>query len=257
MAAGPEEEKAGEGEMDLLTVVRERFGFVADARQAVILLERERDVLVCCTRQWGKSTVGAALAAVRAMEHAGRVVLVVAPTLRQSREFLLKVRAFLEAAGEVVEGGNGVELRLGNGARVMAMPENQRTLRGVSAPVLIVIDEAAQVKDAAYRAVCPMLATGGGQKVLLSTPYGQRGFFWEEWTKGEGWLRVTARATECERIDANFLAREEKRLGREQFAQEFMCEFTGRKNAAVSGAALDRMQRRKGDWPALGFVFRG
>jgi phage FluMu gp28-like protein len=213
----------------------------------VILLEQERDLLVCCTRQWGKSTVGAALAAVRAMEHAGRVVLVVAPTLRQSREFLLKVRAFLEAAGEELEGGNGVELRLANGARVMAMPENQRTLRGVSAPVLIVIDEAAQVKDAAYRAVCPMLATGGGQ----------RGFFWEEWTKGEGWLRVTARATECERIDAAFLAREEKRLGREQFAQEFMCEFTGRKNAAVSGAALDRMQRRKEDWPALGFVFRG
>ncbi len=39
------------------------------------------------------------------------------------------------------------------------------------------IDEAARVSDELYRAVRPMLATSGGRIVLLSTPFGKRGFF--------------------------------------------------------------------------------
>jgi hypothetical protein len=46
---------------------------------------------------------------------------------------------------------------------------------------LILIDEAARVDDAMYKALRPMLAVGQGDLWLMSTPYGKRGFFYECW----------------------------------------------------------------------------
>ena len=61
---------------------------------------------------------------------------------------------------------------------------------------------------------------------LLSTPFGQRGFFWEEWERGgPSWERVSAPATECPRIPAEFLEEERRSLGERSFRQEYLCEF--------------------------------
>jgi hypothetical protein len=91
---------------------------------------------------------------------------------------------------------------------------------------LLVIDEAARVSDGMYKSVRPMLAVGGGALWLLSTPYGRRGFFWEEWSRGgERWKRVMAPATECARISAEFLEEEREALGERWFRQEYLCEF--------------------------------
>ena len=60
----------------------------------------------------------------------------------------------------------------------------------------------------------------------MSTPYGKRGFFYEEWTHGPGrWERVMVPASECARIEANFLEEERATLGSVWFAQEYLCEF--------------------------------
>lgn len=72
-----------------------------------------------------------------------------------------------------------------------------------------------------------MLGVGGGDLWLMSTPWGQRGFFYEAWANGgPGWFRVSVKATECPRISDEFL--EEERLVKtsDWFAQEYMCEFT-------------------------------
>ena len=48
---------------------------------------------------------------------------------------------------------------------------------------MLILDEAARVPDELYAALRPMLAVGGGRLVLLSTPFGKRGFFWREWSE--------------------------------------------------------------------------
>ena len=98
-------------------------------------------------------------------------------------------------------------------------------MRGFSNPTLLLIDEASRVPDGLYDALRPMLATGNGDLWLMSTPYGPRGFFWEEWERGgERWTRIAVPATECPRISKEFL--EEERLkGERYFRQEFLCEF--------------------------------
>jgi hypothetical protein len=90
----------------------------------------------------------------------------------------------------------------------------------------MLIDEAARVPEELYRAARPMLAVGDGDLWLMSTPYGRRGFFWEEWANGGAeWTRVTVPATECARISAEFLAGERRSMGERSFRQEYMCEF--------------------------------
>lgn len=48
----------------------------------------------------------------------------------------------------------------------------------------LIVDEAARVPDELYHAVRPMLAVSGGQIVLLSTPFGSPGFFFDMWEDG-------------------------------------------------------------------------
>jgi hypothetical protein len=87
------------------------------------------------------------------------------------------------------------------------------------------VDEARRIEDGLYHAVRPMLATSGGRLVLLSTPAGRRGVFFEEWTAGEGWERYEVRAEECARIPASFLEEERAALPAFIYDQEYCCAF--------------------------------
>jgi len=108
----------------------------------------------------------------------------------------------------------------------VSLPSSEATIRGFSGASLIIEDEASRVPDDLYRAVRPMLATSGGRLVLMSTPYGKRGHFWEVWNEGgPEWERVKVPSTECPRISAAFLAEEQRSLGAWWFSQEYLCEF--------------------------------
>jgi hypothetical protein len=224
----PEEEAAGE----------DWLGFAPDGMQGDLL----RRVLNC-TRQWGKSTITAAKAVARAQERAGSLTLVVSPSARQSGEFLRKAAAFVRRMGirPRGDGDNEISLLFPNESRLVGLPGTEATVRGFSAVSLMLIDEAARVSDEMYRAVRPMLAVGDGDLWLMSTPFGKRGFFWEEWTNGGAqWERVAAPATECPRIAASFLAEERRSLGDRWFRQEYLCEFLEADDALFSREMVER-----------------
>jgi len=202
------------------------LGFEADAKQAVVLESDPHRLLLCCSRQWGKSTTAAVLVALRVLREPGALVVIVSPTLRQTAELVLKVRGFVERVVKL-KGRGKLTLELPNGARVLGLPGNECHVRGFSAPTLVVIDEAARVGDLLYKSLRPMLARGG-DLALLSTPFGERGFFWKEWARGgELWTRVSVKATECERIPESFLEEERRVQGEDWFRQEYLCEFVG------------------------------
>jgi hypothetical protein len=216
---------------------RQRLGFEPDAKQAWLLEERRRRVLLNCTRQWGKSTVTAARAVWECWSRPGSLTLVVSPSARQSAEFVRKAGDFTrrlqwKARGD---GDNGISLAMPNGSRIVGLPGKEGTVRGFSAVSLLVVDEAARVPDAMYKAVRPMLAVGNGDLWLMSTPQGKRGFFYEEWASARRWDRITAPANECGRIPEQFLDEERECMGEEWFRQEYLCEFLD-----VGGALFDR-----------------
>jgi len=104
--------------------------------------------------------------------------------------------------------------------------------------------EASRVTDGVYRAMRPMLAVGGGDLWLMSTPWRRHEFFYDEWTHGgDVWMRVSVKATECSRIPASFLPasflEEERRSMGTAFQREYMCEFvdSSAKGETVNGVA--------------------
>jgi hypothetical protein len=127
---------------------------------------------------------------------------------------------------EAVEGDNDVSLLLPNQSRIVGLPGNEATTRGFSSVSLLLVDEASRVSDEMYRAMRPVLAVGGGDIWLMSTPFGKRGFFYETWVNGgPEWVRVSVPATECSRIRPEYLEQERRVQGDLWFRQGYLCEF--------------------------------
>jgi hypothetical protein len=158
----------------------------------------------------------------------GALVLLLSPTLRQSKElFKTKFMTLYNATGRLIPPTkeNALELELANGSRVVALPGEEGSIRSFSSVNLLVVDEAARVPDDLYRAVRPMLAVSKGRLVVLSTPFGKRGFFYDEWVGRRTWKRVEIRAEQCTRISADFLAEERQAIGERWYRQEYECSF--------------------------------
>ncbi|MEM1095195.1 MAG: terminase family protein [Bacteroidota bacterium] len=184
--------------------------------------------LLLCTRQAGKSTVTAALGLYTALTTPGALVLLIAPALRQSQELFAKMAQMYRALEGTlpVRRMTALQLELTNDARVLALPGNEKTVRGFSGVDLLIIDEASRVEDTLYHSLRPMLAVSGGRLICLTTPFGQRGFFYEEWSEGgDGWHRIEVPATACPRISEAFLAEERRAMGDRWFSQEYGCTF--------------------------------
>ncbi len=70
-----------------------------------------------------------------------------------------------------------------------------------------------------------MRAVSGGRLILLGTPNGRRGHFFEAWQSDETWERIEVPASECPRISPIFLEAEKAALGESWFRQEYECCF--------------------------------
>ena len=214
--------------LDPAAFARDVLGFDPDPWQTTVLQSSGRRLLLNCSRQSGKSTTAAALALHQAIYHPGSLVLLVSPSLRQSGELFRKVVAHLRALDHepALTESNKLSLALENGSRIVSLPGTEGTIRGFSGAAMIVEDEAARVDDALYFAVRPMLAVSGGRLILMSTPFGKRGHFFEAWQDGGAeWQRIEIPATRCARIAPAFLEEERRQMGDWWFRQEYLCEF--------------------------------
>lgn len=190
------------------------------------LLRARGNVLLNCSRQAGKSTGASMLVVHRAVTMPGHLALLISPSLRQSTELFRKVRAFMERVpgGVRLVEDNVLSLQLANGSRIVSLPSSEATIRGYSAVDTLIEDEAAFVDDGLNVAVRPMLAVSGGQMILMSTPNGRRGHFYEAWDGPGPWHREKVTCWEVPRIPRPFLEEERRVLG-EMFRQEYECEF--------------------------------
>ncbi len=212
-------------------LMAQRAGIVPDGWQSDLLRSDARQMILNCSRQSGKSTISAVLAVHEAIYAPGSLTLLLAPSLRQSQELFRKVKDILVAlqspyTPQIAE-ESALRLELSNGSRIVSLPGSEATVRGFSSVALLIVDEAAVCEDALFYSIKPMLAVSNGRVVLLSTPRGKRGFFYDVWTNGgPDWHRTRITAEECPRISAEWLENERKTIPDFWFRQEFLCEFT-------------------------------
>jgi hypothetical protein len=206
-----------------------RVGITPDTWQAELLQSKARQMILLCSRQSGKSTVSSLLALHEALYNSAALVLLLSPSLRQSQELFKKVKdayGALNAGAVTAREESALRMEFSNGARVVALPGKEATIRGFSGVTLLIIDEGARVPDELYQSCRPMLAVSGGRLIVLSTPYGKRGWFYHEWTEGgDTWQRVKITAHDCPRISKVWLEQERAIIGSHWFAQEYEVEF--------------------------------
>jgi hypothetical protein len=207
-----------------------RAGITPDVWQSDLLRSDARQVILNCSRQSGKSTISAVLGVHQAIYTPGSLVLLLSPSLRQSQELFRKVKDIFVALQSphtpTIAEESALRLELDNGARIVALPGTEQTVRGFSNVALLIVDEAAVCEDALFFSIRPMLAVSSGKIVLLSTPRGKRGFFHNVWTEGgDDWNRTRITARECPRISEQWLLKEKESMSDFWFRQEFECEF--------------------------------
>ena len=155
------------------------------------------------------------------------MTLLLSPTLRQSGELFRKTTGYFRNLGKPIPAvqETATTLEIENGSRVISLPGESSTVRGFHAN-LIIIDEAGQTEDALWIAINPMLGITKGRLIVIGTPMGKRGWFHDLWTGGsESWERIAVPATQCPRINPEFLKEQRELLGERYFNQEYMLSF--------------------------------
>jgi hypothetical protein len=211
------------------TLILKAQGMDPDPWQRDFLLCQSRYILLNCCRGAGKTRTTSALALHTALFQPKSLTLLISKAQRQAKELLRYVKQGYRAIGRPVDTvkENETELEYPNGSRIIALPGSEGTIRSFQGVNLLVIDEAARVPDDLYASVSPMTQTCKGRTILLSTPYGQRGFFWREWLDTAApWTRFKVPWDQCPRIAAEDVAEERRKFGDAWVAQEYGCDFT-------------------------------
>lgn len=229
------------------TEVMRSAGMEPDPWQVDLLQSDADRHLLLCSRQAGKSTAVGALATHCAIYDPG-LILMAAPAQRQSVELFRKVLTFYRNVPDApaIVHESALRMELENGSRIIALPGTEATVRGYSAPKLILLDEASRIEDPFFAAVRPMLATTQGKMVALTTPWGRRGWFYDAWEHGEGWQRTKITADQCPRISPEWLENERHMIGEWQFRQEFQCEFVDTQEQFFSSELVEAALRDTG-----------
>src|SRR3990167_2478860 len=210
------------------------------------VLAYKGNIVVCSGRQTGKSTVVAIKAAEFAVNNPNKHVLIVSVTEDQARELLAKAQMYIADTYEKriktnKSFTNKEKCTLTNGSiiRTKAVGQSGLGVRGFTIDMLIA-DEAAFMPEDVWPAVTPMLSTTGGDIILLSTPHGRHGYFFQSFNNPDLGFKVfyvnsVENANTREIADSwptwrkekhlQFIASERARMSERQFAQEYLGQF--------------------------------
>lgn len=224
-------------------------GITPDPWQAQVLLSTSPRILLNCSRQSGKSTI----TAIKALHHAlftpGALVLLLSRGQRQSGELMHTVLSLYRRLDRPVDprAESALTLELAeSGSRIIALPGSEATIRGYGGVTLLIVDEASRVADETFHAVTPMLGVSHGAIIALSTPFGNRGWWYEAWRGHELWQRYAVDATQCPRLTPEFLAHERRTMPGWFYDQEYGVQF---KDAASQVIPTDQIEAAVRQYP--------
>ena len=212
---------------DKLTFARELLKIDLDPWQGDVVSSEWDRLILNCSRQAGKSTTAGILALYESLYVPDSLTILISPTLRQSSELFRKVTRLKDALPYIPSllEDNRLSLWVRGGGRIVSLPGSEATVRGFSSATLVIEDEASRVSNDLHMAVRPMLATTKGRYLIMSTPRGKIGHFYDIWEAGE-WQRKKVTAYQVPRISKEFLEQERRTMPAHVFAQEFLCEFS-------------------------------
>jgi len=201
------------------------------------VLAHQGSMTLRCGRQVGKSECVGEKAVQFALDNDGTTTIIIAASQRQSSLLFEKVKGNIDRRIDedkinlFKEEPTLTRIILNNGSKIYALPAGRTGyfIRGFAIDLLIA-DEAAYIPETVWNAVIPMIAVsrkarGMGWIILLSTPFGKGGYFYESFHDPD-FKSFHVSSEDCVRIPKAFLLKEQKRMSKEEYLQEYKGEFT-------------------------------
>jgi hypothetical protein len=185
-------------------------------------------VCLLASRQVGKSLSVSARVLFEALNTPGALCLMVAPSQRQSAELFKKCLTLYRALGHPVDEALSSQSRveLSNGSRIISLPSSEQTLRGYSAPAVLVLEEAQGIPDEVYQSLRPAMAVSSGTLIACGTAGPRVGWFHDvSEDDDEDWRRFRVPYSECPRIRQGYIETERRALPDHVFRAEYLTEW--------------------------------
>ena len=195
-------------------------------------------------RQTGKSRSCAWAGLAYAVTNPSSLVLITAPSLRQSSNLFKTLRSEMSQSG-YSDSAWGVDrdtqtiIELDNDSEIVCLPvgNNGDKIRGYTADQIIV-DEAAFVPDVIYEDVLrPMTFATEGNILLASTPFGTSGFFYDAYID-DSWHTVQAQTSDNPLVSASDLEEYKEGKTKTQIKQEILGEFVESKSKFFTASSI-------------------
>ena len=167
----------------------------------------------------------------------GKILIIAGTREKTTKTVMLRLKALFDDLRSTVEDDkHDLHIVLKNGTEIEGKPSNSEAIRGETKIKAIVVDESAHfaiVDDSVVLdAIEPILHTNKSDIFLVSTPRGQRGFFYElaksendykklqyDYTNAVGWIYTEQEmAEELKRTDIDV-------------DQEYRCQFTSARSS--------------------------
>ena len=204
------------------------------------VLNTDGNKCICSGRQSGKSTVIAMDAGNYALKNPNKSIMIIAATERQAFLLFEKILAHIYEKGRSyikkgVDRPTKTKLMITNGTIIRCLPtgDSGYGIRGFTIDRLYA-DEAAFIPEEVWAAVTPMLATTGGDIILLSTPMGIENYFYRAFKGGKftafhvNTEDVAESRSEPQKTNMlEFLKDEKERMTKLQYQQEYLGLFVG------------------------------
>lgn len=162
------------------------------------------------SRQMGFTTFTSAFAAAEMISNSGYKVVIISKEMNSAMEFVRKIKEILDNARnntrmsnregslswlvpEYEDGYNNKRsFRLANDSFVEGQGNSEDAGRGVSALNLCIVDEVAFIDrkspermNEIWAAIGPALSTTGGKAIMISTPFGTQGWYYETYVNAD------------------------------------------------------------------------
>ncbi len=170
------------------------LGFEPTAYQEKLLRDRTQFIVARWARQSGKTHCVAALLLWLCLKTQGFSVIVLAPSIRQSKIIIRKITGFLPRLPKYVAlRPYKTKIEFYNGSRIQALPNSPETIRGEPSVNFVYEDEASYIRDdkELHPAVIFTLATTDGRFLATSTPGSRDSLFYAMCTDDENYGDVS------------------------------------------------------------------
>jgi len=212
--------------------------------QAALWMDRSPRRIILKARQTGLSNAIAIEALHLAIHRPDSTILFVSRNQDAARGLIGYVQHTLNGlrAAPVLSKENQGEIAFANGSRIISLPANPSTGRGLAATRVYLDEFAFCGYDALiYESIIGTISTGGGM-TILSTPNGRNNMFFRLWSGLEGgeWSRHSIHWSHCPRYDTAWAERTKSSMTRQSFAQEYDLDFITSGDAVFDADDLAR-----------------